>query len=43
MDKMAQNAEKIETRDVGSGAVALSERAACGDSYAVAIHEWVMS
>lgn len=37
MDKMAQNAEKIETRDVGSGAVALSERAACGDSYAVAV------
>lgn len=37
MDKMATNAETIEARDVGSGAVALSERAACGDGAAVAV------
>lgn len=34
---MATNAEKIETCDVGSNAVALSERAAGGDGAAVAV------
>lgn len=34
---MATNAEKTDARDVGSGAVALSERSACGDGAAVAV------
>lgn len=34
---MANHAEKIETRDVGSGAVALSERPPGGDGAAVAV------
>ncbi len=39
---MATNAETIEARDVGSGAVARSERAASGDGAAVAVSGAVM-